>query len=137
MRKDDCIFCKIANGEIPSNTIYEDEQFRVVLDVGPATKGHSLILPKNHADNLFDLSSEDGAALVRVAQTVGGMLVNKLSADGMNIVQNNGSVAGQTVMHFHLHLIPRYENDNQTINWKPTQPEPETLSEIKSQIIDK
>ena len=136
MKKDDCIFCKLANGDIPTNTIYEDESFRAILDMGPATKGHALILPKDHAMNLFELPDEISSKVLPLASKLGKQMVEKLGADGMNLVQNNGEVAGQTVMHFHLHLIPRYKEDGQTINWVPGSPSAEELSEIRRTIAE-
>ena len=104
---ENCIFCKIAAGEIPSNTIYEDDSFRVILDLGPATKGHALVLPKNHYADLFEIPEDVLADAAKVAKKVAGTMKEKLSCDGLNLVQNNGEAAGQTVMHFHLHIIPR------------------------------
>ena len=135
MKKEDCIFCKIANGEIPSRTIYEDEKFRVILDLGPATKGHALILPKEHADNLYELPEEIAAEVLPVAKKVAEKMKANLHCDGLNLVQNNGEIAGQTVMHFHLHMIPRYENDGQKIQWKPGEPSQEELDTVMQQII--
>ncbi len=132
---DGCIFCKIANGEIPSNTIYEDDDFRVILDNGPATKGHALVLPKKHYADLYELPEETAAAAIKVAKKVASTMKDKLGCDGLNLVQNNGSTAGQTVMHFHLHIIPRYENDGQHILWNPTSPSAEELVDIKNKII--
>lgn len=134
MRDDNCIFCKIANGEIPSKTIYEDEEFRVILDLGPAAKGHALILPKNHFANLYELPDETAAKVMLLAKKMAGQITEKLHCDGFNLVQNNGEVAGQTVFHFHMHLIPRYEDDNQKIGWKPGEPTQEELEEIRQQI---
>ena len=134
MKKDDCIFCKIANGEIPSKTLYEDEQFRVILDLGPATKGHALILPKDHYANLYELPEETAAEAMKLAKKMAVKMTEKLHADGFNLVQNNGETAGQTVMHFHLHLIPRYENDGQKILWNPTEPTAEELDEVFAKI---
>ena len=131
----DCIFCKIANGEIPSNTIFENEDFRVILDNGPATRGHALVLPKKHYADLFEIPEDVVADAVKVAKTVAGTMKEKLSCDGLNLVQNNGPAAGQTVMHFHLHIIPRYENDGQHILWKPTSPSAEELVETKNAIV--
>ena len=122
MKKDDCIFCKIANGEIPSKSLYEDERFKVILDLGPATKGHALIIPKEHADNLFELPEDTAGEAMILAKKMASRMKEKLQCDGINLVQNNGAVAGQTVSHFHLHVIPRYEEDGQKIGWKPTQP---------------
>ncbi|RKM54995.1 MULTISPECIES: HIT family protein [unclassified Butyrivibrio] len=132
----DCIFCKIANGEIPSNTIYEDDDFRVILDLGPATKGHALVLPKKHYADLFEIPEETVAGAAKVAKKVAGIMKEKLGCDGLNLVQNNGETAGQTVMHFHLHIIPRYKDDGQHILWKPTSPSPEELVEIKNIITN-
>lgn len=125
--KDDCIFCKLANGVFQTNSIYEDDKFNVILDLGPATKGHALILPKEHADNLYELPDETAAAAMILAKKLAKIMVDKLGADGLNVVQNNGETAGQTVMHYHLHLIPRYKNDGQHILWEPTSPSSEEL----------
>ena len=134
MVKDDCIFCKIAAGKIPSKTIYEDEKYRVILDLGPATRGHALILPKNHYANLFELPEEDAKEVICLAKKMATIMKDKLGCDGFNLVQNNGEAAGQTVFHFHMHLIPRYENDGQEIGWKPGSPSQDELEEIKKQI---
>ena len=131
----DCIFCKIANGEIPSKTVYEDENFRVILDLGPATKGHALILPKEHYANLFELPDDTAAAAMKVAKKLSSQMVENLGADGLNLVQNNGEVAGQTVKHFHLHLIPRYKDDGQNILWNPGKMSEEELEDIRKQIV--
>ena len=119
MRDDNCIFCKIANGEIPSATLYEDEDFRVILDLGPATKGHALILPKNHFANLFEIPEDIEAKAFVLAQKMATKMQKVFDCDGFNIVQNNGTTAGQTVFHFHIHLIPRYDKDGAGVSWKP------------------
>lgn len=134
MIKDDCIFCRIANGEIPSKTIYEDDKFRVILDLGPATKGHALILPKEHFDNLYELPEDWCAGVFQLAKKMAVQMTEKLECDGFNIVQNNNEAAGQTVFHFHMHLIPRYKEDGQEILWNPTSPSQEELEEIKNTI---
>ena len=131
MTKDDCIFCKLANGVFPTNSIYEDDKFNVILDNGPATKGHALILPKEHADDLFELPDETA---FKLAKKLGKHIMETLGADGLNVVQNNGEAAGQTVRHFHLHLIPRYNNDGQKIQWEPTSPSSEELVKIKEEL---
>ena len=112
-----CIFCKIANGEIPSACIYENKEFRVILDVGPATRGHVLILTKEHYDNIFEIDAETAGRLFSLASVVARAMKKTLNCDGMNILQNNGTIAGQTVFHFHLHLIPRYEGDQVKVTW--------------------
>ena len=116
---ENCIFCKIANGEIPAATLYEDENFRVILDLGPASKGHALILPKSHAANIYELSDEMAAKAMILAKKMATAMTAALKCDGFNIVQNNGECAGQTVFHFHMHLIPRYKGDQVGITWKP------------------
>ncbi len=129
----DCIFCKIANGEIPSATLYEDEDFRVILDLGPASKGHALILPKAHAANIYEISDDMAAKAMILAKKMATKMTEVLKCDGFNIVQNNGEPAGQTVFHFHMHLIPRYEGDQVGITWKPG-----TLTdEVKNEILEK
>lgn len=135
MREENCIFCKIANGEIPSKSIYEDEDFNVILDLGPATRGHALILPKEHAANLFELPDETAQKIMVLAKKLGRQMMQNLKADGLNLVQNNGEAAGQTVHHFHLHLIPRYQDDGQHILWEPKESAPEQLEEIKNTIL--
>lgn len=117
MRKEDCIFCKIANGEIPSATVYEDDDFRVILDISPAAKGHSLILPKQHSDNLWELGEAERKKVLDIAAKVSKAQKKGLSCDGVNLLQNNGLAAGQSVFHFHMHLIPRYTDDNMDIPW--------------------
>ncbi len=136
MRKEDCIFCKLANGVIPTNSIYEDADFNVILDMSPATKGHALILPKEHADNLYELPEETAAKTFVLAQKLAKSMTKKLGCDGFNIVQNNGRVAGQTVFHFHMHLIPRYENDGQTIIWNPQEISTEEIRKTKEILAD-
>ena len=129
----ECIFCRIANGEIPSATLYEDDDFRVILDLGPASKGHALILPKSHAANIYELPDELAGKAMVLAKKMAGRMTEALECDGFNIVQNNGEVAGQTVFHFHMHLNPRYEGDQVNVTWKPG-----TLTdEVRDEIIGK
>ena len=130
MRDDNCIFCKIANGEISSATLYEDEDFRVILDLGPATKGHALILPKNHFANLFEIPADIEAKAFVLAQKMATKMKKVFDCDGFNIVQNNGTTAGQTVFHFHIHLIPRYDKDGAGVSWKPGTLTDEAREEI-------
>ena len=133
MKNETCIFCKIAAGDIPSATIYEDEDFRVILDIEPASKGHALILPKEHYANLYELSDELATKVLLVAKKVVAAMTEVLGCDGYNVLQNNGEAAGQTVFHFHMHLIPRYKDDSVNIKWQPG-----TLSEeLKAEIVSK
>ena len=134
MIKDDCIFCKIGKGEIPSATIYENSDFRVFLDVAPANRGHALIIPKDHADNIFQLDGEMAGKLFSLATVVARAIKEETGCEGMNIVQNNGAVAGQTVNHFHLHLIPRNEGDGVNVTWKPGETENNAQQELAKAI---
>ena len=114
---DDCIFCKLANGKIPTNAVYEDEDFKVIMDASPASKGHCIILPKTHAKNLLELPEEYCEKLLPVAKKCCKVLMEVLHCDGVNVLQNNGEAAGQTVFHLRVHLIPRYDGDNVHIKW--------------------
>ena len=134
MKDNNCIFCKIANGDIPSRTIYENDLFRVILDNGPATEGHALVIPKDHYANLFEIPADTAAEAMKTAQTVAAMLKEKLHADGLNLVQNNGETAGQTVHHFHMHIIPRYKGDGQNILWRPGHPSDQELDAVLNRI---
>lgn len=136
MKQDNCIFCKIIAGEIPSHTLYEDEQFKVILDVGPATKGHALILPKKHYANLYELPEDVAMNVMKLAKKMVKIMTDKLGCDGFNLVQNNGEVAGQTVFHFHMHLIPRYKNDGEILKYDVKSFSQEELAEIKKQITE-
>ena len=118
MRDENCIFCKLANGDIPTATLYEDDDFRVILDASPASKGHALILPKEHYANLYELDDEVAAKVLVLAKKMITKLTDILGCDGYNIVQNNGEAAGQTLFHFHLHMIPRWKEDGVGIEWK-------------------
>ena len=131
---DMCIFCKIANGEIPSNCLYEDELVKVILDLSPASKGHALIIPKRHANDLFELDEETKAHVLQVASKVGAALKKTPNADGINIMQNNGEAAGQTVMHFHMHIIPRYKGDGLQL-FPSGESTPEELKEIRDKVV--
>ena len=136
MRKDDCIFCKIANGEIPSKTLYEDERFRVILDLGPAARGHALVIPKEHASDLYELPEETASQVLVLAKKMAARMADKLHCDGLNLIQNNGEAAGQTVPHFHLHMMPRYLKDGQKIGWVPGKPTQEELEAVRRQITE-
>ena len=114
----DCIFCKIANGEIPSAALYEDDDFKVILDMGPLAKGHALILPKAHCANIHEASDELTSKAFILAKKMACRMTKALNCDGFNIVQNNGEAAGQTVFHLHIHLIPRYKDAENCIIWK-------------------
>ena len=136
MNKDDCIFCKIANGEIPSATVYEDSICRVILDVNPANKGHALIIPKEHFDNIYSMDAETAAKIFTIATEVAKAQKAELNPDGLNILQNNGEAAGQTVFHFHMHLIPRYQNakNNDILMWSHENFSDEEMAQIRDSL---
>lgn len=130
---DNCIFCKIAAGEIPSATLYEDEDFRVILDLGPASKGHALILLKEHYANIYEIPDELAGKVMKLAKKMASAMTKALGCDGFNLVQNNGEVAGQTVFHFHMHLIPRYKDDNVGLTWVPGK----LMDDVRDEIVEK
>lgn len=107
-----CIFCKIVSGEIPSKKVYEDENVIAILDISQATKGHTLVIPKKHSANLLEIDSEEYINVMKAVNLVTKKLSNTLKPAGINILNNCGEVAGQTVMHFHVHVIPRYEEND-------------------------
>lgn len=133
MKDENCIFCKLAGGEIPTATLYEDEDFRVILDANPAAKGHALIIPKEHYANLYELDDELAGKVLVLAKKMITKLTDILGCDGYNIVQNNGEAAGQTVFHFHMHLIPRFKFDGVGVTWKMG----ELTEEDKNDILSK
>ncbi len=122
MREENCIFCKIANGDIGAATVYEDDDFRVILDLGPASKGHALILPKKHYRDICEADERVMSRLFSLAAKIGAAMKKGLGATGFNVVQNNGTSAGQTVFHLHVHVIPRYENGPAMVTWEPGSP---------------
>jgi len=134
MKKQDCIFCKIISGEIPSTTIYENSKFKVIMDIAPANKGHVLILPKEHYDNIYDIDTATAGELFELAAMTARALKSVLGCDGMNILQNNGTVAGQTVFHFHMHIIPRFEDDTVNIGWKELSYEDGEMEQLREAI---
>lgn len=131
----DCIFCKIANGEIPSNTLYEDRDFRIILDISPANPGHTLILPKKHFENIFDISDALVKEAFLLAKKTARALMDLGFAEGVNILQNNGETAGQTVGHFHIHVIPRKKDDGVTIKSKVFEVSEEETDRIVKTIF--
>lgn len=136
MKKDDCIFCKLANGDIPTNTIYEDDEFKVFMDAAPATKGHALVVPKNHFANIYDMEPETLGNAVKVGKKVIKHATEVLGCEGYNLLQNNGEAAGQTVFHFHLHLIPRYAGTENAdlLKWIPGTVASDELKELAEQL---
>ena len=131
----DCLFCKIINGEIPCFKIYEDENFLAILDRFPAAMGTVLILTKNHAPSIFDLSEKEAAALMPLAKKIAEKIQSALNPDGINILQNNGAPAGQEIFHYHMHIIPRHKNDSIKLIKPPTDPPLSELEEIGKKLL--
>ena len=123
MIKDDCIFCKLANGVFPTNTVYEDDDFRAILDIEPATKGHCLILPKNHYKNISEVPQELAGKMLAMGAKLGEAARGAFKADGYNILVNTDEAAGQTVFHTHMHVIPRHTDDKAFKMWTPGEAE--------------
>ncbi len=126
----DCIFCKIINKEFDSNIIYEDDDIIALLDKFPSSLGHTLVVPKKHVTNIFELDKNTGSKIFSKAIDICNNLKSTLGIDNINILQNNGSLASQTVFHFHLHIIPRYENDNVNITWNTVEPTDKEIKEL-------
>lgn len=136
MKDENCIFCKLANGDIPTATVYEDEYLRAIMDAAPANKGHIIILPKSHAAGIYELEDEYVSRAFVLAKKLAVALKKLTGCDGVNILQNNGEAAGQTVFHFHVHVIPRFKDDDCTIVWKPTSYEDGEASEVAKKIAE-
>ena len=136
MKKDDCIFCKIAAGEIPSRKIYEDSDLIAIMDLNPTSKGHSLIIPKEHCTNIYDIDEDIAAKVMKTAKKLATKMTVALNCDGFNLLQNNGETAGQTMFHFHMHLIPRYKDaDNNMLKFTSVSFSDEEMDSIRDQII--
>jgi len=127
---DDCIFCKIVAGELPSIRVYEDERVIAIMDINPATRGHALVVPREHAADLHEIGDEDLAHCAVVAKDLARRTVRGFGADGVTIMQSNGAAAWQTVFHYHLHVIPRYDGDPLVLPWKPTAGDVDDIAEI-------
>ena len=134
MKDPECIFCKLANGDIPTMSLYEDEDFNVIFDAGPATFGHALIMPKEHYANIYEIDEEILGKAYKLAKKLATVMTDVFQADGFNLLQNNGEAAGQSVFHFHIHLIPRYKGDGAIAPWKPGEQDTEKLTEALQKI---
>lgn len=132
----DCLFCKIINKELPADVMYEDERFLVILDKFPAAFGHVLILPKAHYENIYDLGEAEQAAIMPLAAKLAKALKETLGLEGLNVLQNNGKLAGQVVFHYHLHLVPRADNDGVKIGWTPSGYDDDKIKGLISKIKD-
>jgi len=130
----DCIFCKIVAGDIPSHRVYEDEHVYAFLDIGPLSEGHTLIIPRRHAVTLDELSDDAAAACGLAAKRVGAAVAAATGCAGWNVLQNNGEVAGQVVMHVHFHVIPRAEGDGLGYRWHPKELDEDEAAELRDAI---
>ncbi len=130
----DCIFCKIAAGQIPANTVLETDRAMAFLDIGPLSEGHVLVIPRDHFGRLEEMSAETGAHLGSLLPTLGAALVRVTGAAGYNVLQNNGRMAGQVVPHVHFHLIPRAEGDGLGYRWHPKSYAPGRAEELHTRL---
>ncbi len=129
-----CIFCKILNGEIPSNKVFENDNFIAILDAFPANEGHTLVIPKKHYENIFEIDEDTLKEGYAIAKKIATSIKKALNVKDINILQNNGALAGQTVNHFHIHIIPRKENDKVVIKSEHISVDNNRINEILDSI---
>jgi histidine triad (HIT) family protein len=134
MAHEDCIFCKVLAGEIPSERIYEDEHTVAVMDINPWTRGHAVVIPRKHAANLFEIEDEELEHVAVAAKRVATAMRDRLDCDGLNLLQSNGAAAWQTIFHLHFHVIPRYEGDPLELPTRPKPADPEELAAVAREI---
>jgi len=134
MRDPDCIFCKIAAGELPARIVDEDERTIAFMDIAPATRGHALVIPREHSADLLHVSAEDLAATLAAAQRLAVRIGERLGADGVNLLNSCGAAAWQTVFHFHVHVIPRYNDDPLRLPWTPAQGDPDQIAAAAEEL---
>ncbi len=134
MRDPDCLFCKIVAGDVPSQRIAEDERTVAFMDISPATRGHALVVPREHAADVLAVGSGDLEATFSAARRLAARAVEVLGADGVNLINSCGQVAWQTVFHFHVHVIPRYAGDPLKLPWTPTPGDPEEIAATAAQL---
>ncbi len=128
MSDEDCIFCKIIAGEIAGQIVQEDERTVAFMDINPATRGHALVVPRRHARDLLEIEAEDLEATALAAQRLARTASERLGADGVNVLNSCGRAAWQTVFHFHIHVIPRYESDPLRLPWIPAEGDPDEIA---------
>jgi histidine triad (HIT) family protein len=126
----DCIFCGIAAGTMPAERVFEDERTVAFLDIAPACDGHVLVIPRAHSDDIHGADPADLAACARTAQLMAGRVSGALGSDGVTVMQSNGRAAGQTVFHYHVHVLPRFDGDGVLMPWKATRADPEELARM-------
>ncbi|MGA9875222.1 MAG: HIT family protein [Solirubrobacteraceae bacterium] len=134
MSEPDCIFCKIVAGELPATIVDEDERTIAFMDINPATPGHALVIPRTHTRDLLSIDSDELAAVTSAAQRLGLRSKERLRADGINVLNSCGAAAWQTVFHFHLHVIPRYESDPLRLPWTPAPGDPAEIAAAAAAI---
>jgi histidine triad (HIT) family protein len=134
MSDPDCIFCKIVAGEIPSQTVAEDERTIAFMDISPATRGHLLVIPREHSRNLLEIGPEDLTAVTFAAQRLARTVTERLGADGVNLINSCGSAGWQTVFHFHMHVIPRYADDPLRLPWTPASGNMDEIAATAEQL---
>jgi histidine triad (HIT) family protein len=130
----DCIFCKIIAGELPAQIVAEDERTVAFMDISPATRGHALVVPRRHVQDLLEIDPEDLSAVAHAAQRLAGRARDRLHADGVNLLNSCGAAAWQTVFHFHIHVIPRYQDDPLRLPWVPEQGSPEEIAAAAAEL---
>jgi histidine triad (HIT) family protein len=130
----DCIFCQIVAGELPAVKVHEDEHTLAFMDINPATRGHALVIPRRHARNLLEITPEDLSATVLAAQQLARRVTERLGAEGVNLINSCGSVAWQTVFHFHIHVIPRYSDDPMKLPWTPAPGDMDAIAAIAQEL---
>jgi histidine triad (HIT) family protein len=128
MGEQDCVFCKILAGELPATIVAEDERTVAFMDINPATRGHALVVPRRHATDLLSIEPEELAAVTAAAQRLAARAKERLKADGINVLNSCGAAAWQTVFHFHLHVIPRYQGDPLRLPWLPASGDPAEIA---------
>jgi histidine triad (HIT) family protein len=131
---DDCIFCKIVAGELPSETVQEDEHTVAFMDINPWTRGHALVIPRNHSTDLLDVPEEDLARTTAAAKRLAASMKERLGCDGINLLNACGAVAWQSVFHFHIHVIPRYEDDPLQLPTRPQEADQEDLAAVAEEL---
>ena len=134
MHDPDCIFCKIVAGELPAKIVDEDERTIAFMDIAPATRGHALVIPREHSADLLDVPAEDLAATLTAAQRLAGRLGERLGADGVNLLNSCGAAAWQSVFHFHVHVIPRYDEDPRRLPWTPAEGDPDEIAAAAKEL---
>jgi histidine triad (HIT) family protein len=134
MADPDCIFCKIVAGELPATVVDEDERTLAFMDINPATRGHALVIPREHSPDLLSVDRDDLAAVALASQRLAGRAMERLGADGVNLVNSTGAVAWQTVFHFHVHVIPRYRDDPLRLPWVPAPGDPQEIAAAAQEL---